>query len=213
MIAICSAFKEGLIAIDINGRQDFSSLDANCGHSEKLLPEIDKLLDRNNLSIKENTDFAVVVGPGSFTGIRIGIALVKGLCAGLENTKVYTITSFELMAYSYIKHCTPKQDFSCVINALSGKIFKCDFDRQGNQKGKEEIAMLQELNLETMVGLEEENLCKITVKPSSQDLLELAIIKSKMAKCVSANEIAPLYLRKSQAEDDLEAKQKNIKKS
>ncbi len=210
MIAVCSAFKEAFIAVDLDGKKDFSMVDANCGHSEKLLPEIAKLLDKNGLSIKDNDKFAVVVGPGSFTGLRIGIALVKGLCAGLEKeAKVYPITSFELMAYTYIKHNKPRHDFICVINALSGKVFKCQFDLNGNKKGEEELVLAGEvLNQSNIVGLEEENICKELIKISSEDLLELALIKSKGKKALKASEIVPLYLRKSQAEDDLERKRK-----
>lgn len=210
MIAICSAFKEALIAVDLDGKRDFSKVEANCGHSEKLLPEIAKLLDKNGLSIKDNNEFAVVIGPGSFTGLRIGIALVKGLCIGLEKeAKVFPITSFELMAYTYIKHNKPRHDFTCVLNALSGKVFIFQYDLSGNKKGEETLVLADEvLNRPHLVGLSEENLCKECVNISSEDLLELALIKSSREKALKAGEIAPLYLRKSQAEDDLEKKQK-----
>jgi tRNA threonylcarbamoyladenosine biosynthesis protein TsaB len=48
-------------------------------HSEILLPEIDKLLSDTHLSIKDIDIFAISSGPGSFTGVRIGVSLIKGL--------------------------------------------------------------------------------------------------------------------------------------
>ena len=93
MIALCSAFKKGLVAIKIDNKEDFFEVDANCGHSEKMLPAIDYILRKNELVLAQNESFGVVVGPGSFTGIRIAMAIVKGLCAGNDNAeKINRIT-------------------------------------------------------------------------------------------------------------------------
>ncbi|MGH9390705.1 MAG: tRNA (adenosine(37)-N6)-threonylcarbamoyltransferase complex dimerization subunit type 1 TsaB, partial [Vicinamibacteria bacterium] len=48
-------------------------------HAEALLPTIDELLRLLSLSLERIDGFAVAVGPGSFTGLRIGIAAVEGL--------------------------------------------------------------------------------------------------------------------------------------
>ena len=104
MIALCSSFKEALICVDIDGKQDFCTLPANCKHSENVLPCVDKCLQHIGKNINDNDCFAVVVGPGSFTGIRIGISLVKGFIAGNNKFKILPITSFELIAYNYIKN-------------------------------------------------------------------------------------------------------------
>lgn len=212
MIAICSAFKTALVAIDINGKKDFCQIDANCGHSEKLLPAIDGLLTKNILSLVDNDSFAVVIGPGSFTGLRIALALIKGLCAG-QNKDVYPITSFEFMAYTYIKHFKPQKDFVCLINALSGQVFACRFSKEGKQIGQEKLLKTHELGQELYVGLEDEDLSMNKVKLSAEELLELAQIKKAAQKPLAAENLAPLYMRKSQAEDDLEKREKKLLKS
>ena len=214
MIAICSAFKKAMIAIDISGKQDYCQVDANCGHSEKLLPAIDFLLSRNNLTIADNDSFAVVVGPGSFTGLRIALALIKGLCAGQEEKiEVYPITSFQLMAYTYTKQFKPERDFVCLVNALSGKVFACRYSKDGLQIGQEQLLSQEQLESEQQVCLEEEDLCQNKVELSPKELLELALIKKDQTQPVSVEKIAPLYLRKSQAEDDLERREQKLKKS
>lgn len=213
MIALCSAFKKGLIALKIKEKIDYSELDANCGHSEKMLPAINDMLEKNGLKLNDNDTFAVVVGPGSFTGLRISLGLVKGLCCGFKNFNVIKITSFELMAYTYIKKFKPDSDFYCVINALSGNIFVAKFDKNGKQLTEEGIENIEFLHTNNVfVGLEEEKLTKIQIELNSADLLEVAMIKNSEENYVNIKNLQPLYLRKSQAEDDVEKKEKNLKK-
>lgn len=213
MIAISTAYKRALIAYEIKGKRDSCEIDANHAHSENLLYSLDKLLSKGGLTIADNDKYAVVIGAGSFTGIRIGMALVKGLVAGGNGEKVIPITTFDLMAYTFLKEKREK-GFVCVINALSGLYYICAYDKQGNKVGEEQVVTKEALeNFKDfdLVGLEEENLCERLVQPSGEDLLELAL--SRENDCISADKLAPLYLRRSQAEDDLEKKLKNIKKS
>jgi tRNA threonylcarbamoyladenosine biosynthesis protein TsaB len=55
------------------------SLNRKMSHSERVLKTIDRVLEDSGLSIGEIDGFAVSIGPGSFTGLRIGVSAVKGL--------------------------------------------------------------------------------------------------------------------------------------
>jgi tRNA threonylcarbamoyladenosine biosynthesis protein TsaB len=55
------------------------SLNRKVSHSERVLKTIDRVLEDSGLSIGEIDGFAVSIGPGSFTGLRIGVSVVKGL--------------------------------------------------------------------------------------------------------------------------------------
>ena len=57
-------------------------LDSGNTHSETLLPSVISLLDSNHLHSDDVDLFACSAGPGSFTGVRIGVSLLKGLCSG-----------------------------------------------------------------------------------------------------------------------------------
>ncbi|MEG1433202.1 MULTISPECIES: tRNA (adenosine(37)-N6)-threonylcarbamoyltransferase complex dimerization subunit type 1 TsaB [Eubacterium] len=68
-------------------------------HSEKLLPAIDHLLMDAGLDISEIDAFGIVCGPGSFTGLRIGMATVKGFAQAL-NKPVVGVSTLEALAYN-----------------------------------------------------------------------------------------------------------------
>lgn len=66
-------------------------------HSEKLMIAIDHLLTDGGLSIKDIDIFGIVSGPGSFTGLRIGMATIKGFAQAL-NKPVVGVSTLESLA-------------------------------------------------------------------------------------------------------------------
>ena len=97
MICLCieTATSRVGIALSSNGRLLAESLlDAPGGLQNRLLmPELQRLLDQNNLTINQIDLFACATGPGSFTGVRTGIAATQGLAlaAGKPCTGVSTL--------------------------------------------------------------------------------------------------------------------------
>jgi len=73
---------------------------AGMTHSETLLPMIEKILSENGVGVSDVDMFALSKGPGSFTGVRIGAATVKGLCFGRERPCV-GVSTLEALAYNY----------------------------------------------------------------------------------------------------------------
>ncbi len=207
MIAISTACKQALIGIEIGDKTISNSLPSNCKHSENILFTIDKMLDEIGEEFANNQTFAVVVGPGSFTGIRIGVSLIKGLLGGENQKVVVPITTFDLMAYSYIKNFTLDDEFACIINGLSGYYFVCRYNKRGQKIGEEELVTT--LPNCTLVGLEEEGLGQVQINPTAGELLQLAKEKFNKGEAISAKEVCPLYLRKSQAESNLEDKKQS----
>lgn len=205
MIAISTAYKEALIGIEIDGKQSFKRLDSNCKHSENMLYTIDAMLDEMGKSLKENDQFAVVIGPGSFTGIRIGVSLVKGFVAEEDSKNVVVLTTFDLMAYSYIKNFAPTEDFVCILNGLSGYYFMCKYSAQSQKLTEEKLITKEDLGTitEQLIGLEEENVGQVLITPTAEELLEISKKKYNLKEVVNGKEIVPIYLRKSQAESML----------
>jgi tRNA threonylcarbamoyladenosine biosynthesis protein TsaB len=67
------------IELELNGKKEKLVEDSTFLRSEATLPAIDKLLKQNNLTIKEIDQIKVSEGPGSFTGLRVGVAIANAL--------------------------------------------------------------------------------------------------------------------------------------
>ena len=75
-------------------------IDDKLTHSQKLMPMIDTVLRDLDMTAEDIDVFGAVTGPGSFTGLRIGIATVKGLAAALKKP-VAGINSMLAAAYNF----------------------------------------------------------------------------------------------------------------
>lgn len=81
-LALETSTRLGGVALGEDGRLlAESTLSVRAAHSETLLPEIDRLFERTGREVSDVGEVVVGSGPGSFTGLRIGAALAKGLCA------------------------------------------------------------------------------------------------------------------------------------
>ncbi len=67
-------------------------------HSEKLMPMISDLLKNADLKLDEVSALAVSMGPGSFTGLRIGLTIAKGLAVGRE-LPIIPVPTFDALAF------------------------------------------------------------------------------------------------------------------
>ena len=161
--------------------------------SVRLMDEIDGVLSDVGLK-KTALDFiACVVGPGSFTGIRIGISTAKGLCFALDKPAL-ALTSFDLLAYAE----TGKS--LALIDAGHGNYYACAYENG--------IALAPAfLSEEELAHYRDEGYTFLSRKP----LLVECNIKDAGAGLLGAakanadgagkGELTALYLRKSSAEE------------
>ena len=92
LTATVAVLKDG----EIKGEMSFTTA---LTHSETVMPMIDEVLKRTNLTINDIDLFACSEGPGSFTGLRIGIGTIKGLAYGLDK-KVCGVSTLEALAHN-----------------------------------------------------------------------------------------------------------------
>ena len=188
-------------------------------HSETLLPMIESLLSFFSMEIGNVDLFAVSTGPGSFTGVRIGTATVKGLAFASDKPCV-GVSTLEAIAYNLRFH---KGIVCPVMNARRSQVYTAIFRSDGEKLERltEDLAisiaeldgMLAEYNEETVLAGDGYDICvggfeKTTVRPvperlrhqSAFSVAEAALAAYESGKYCSDAELGVEYLRPSQAE-------------
>lgn len=92
-------------------------------HSVKIMPMIQEILEEGKIGINDVNLFGVIIGPGSFTGIRIGIATIKGLAFDDVNVGVYDMTSLEELAYNARSEVLENDYIFSIIDAKNDQVY------------------------------------------------------------------------------------------
>ena len=192
--------------------------DIGMRQSETLVPAIDYALEKAGVAKNELDYTALTIGPGSFTGLRLGISALKAIeCA--FGTPVYGISSLETYAYPFINSEIPT--LSCIDANKdrfyagiyhSGKIVLEDGDYDipfiiDRLKNISELNVTgMKADVSKLIVLIETNGCKkhwniLAVPPVTTDCLFELAEKKITAKAPSLKDFdGPVYLRASEAE-------------
>lgn len=204
--SVCLTDEEKIIA------QSFQ----NCGltHSRTLLPMAESMLYGCEHSLDDVDAFAISAGPGSFTGLRIGVATVKGL-AFATNKPCVPVSTLEAMAEGLYG---TDRNVCCVMDARAGQVYQAFFKIEGDniiRLCEDRAIKLDELaekigqthqflvgdganlcytklnNLCTNLQLAPENLRY----PSAYGVARVALKALKRGESVCADELDAFYLR------------------
>ncbi|MEG1540958.1 MAG: tRNA (adenosine(37)-N6)-threonylcarbamoyltransferase complex dimerization subunit type 1 TsaB [Oscillospiraceae bacterium] len=188
-------------------------------HSRTLLPMVEALLKNLGLSIADMDIIAVAHGPGSFTGVRIGVSAVKGLAWAAEKP-VCGVSTLEAMAYNGLT--APEGSIiCCAMDARRQQFYNGLFEiKAGIPRrlcpdraiGGEELALeLKKLKKTIFVVGDGAKLCYNVLEKFQLDAIlapEPLLFQTAFGVCQAAkraptqsvHELLPLYLRLSQAE-------------
>lgn len=116
-LASCAVLKDGSVAHLIAMNQGLT-------HSETIMPALDDAMSAAGVRCAEVDCFAVVAGPGSFTGVRIGVCAAKGL-AHAWNKKCARLDALEVLAMN----CQGFDGVACpILDARRGQVYCAAFD-------------------------------------------------------------------------------------
>ena len=197
-------------------------------HSETLLPMAEQLFRMLSLTADDIEIFACSSGPGSFTGVRIGAATVKGLAFGSGKPCV-GVSTLEALAYNLRGY---KGIICPVMNARRSQVYTAIFESDGKniKRVSEDMAIaaseldlkLFELGADVYLvgdGIEVALSCfeKTTVCATPEELryqsaysvAQVALKEYKEGRSVSDKELVATYLRLSQAERERLEKENN----
>lgn len=198
---------------------------AGLTHSRTLLPMIDAALKNSETDLDSIDFFSVCAGPGSFTGIRIGIAAVKGLCDA-KGKRCLPVSTLEGLAFNLLG-----QDViaCCVMDARCRQVYTALFDIEGEKVTRlceDKAVSIEELGKElsaykkkiVFVG-DGAQICHSSLGYDMappvlryQNAASVAFAAKRHyeadGKSIPAAEVMPVYLRLPQAERELKAKKK-----
>ena len=135
------------VALGQNGkvRAVKESLDEKYSHAENLTLYIEEVCCQANIRLQDVDAIAVSKGPGSFTGLRIGVSTAKGLCYALDKTLI-AINSLEAMALGQISNLKSQISnlFCPMIDARRMEVYCAIYDEQRNEIIKTSAEIIDE---------------------------------------------------------------------
>lgn len=196
-------------------------------HSETLMPMVERALKACECSINDISAIAVTVGPGSFTGLRIGMGTVKGLSLA-SGKPIVAVSTLETIAFNV--HRVPAM-VGVLLDARKQEVYTSLYDVSGEAPAAlcEEYALTPEKFVElALKAAEEHNYSQIILLgngyypyedyfkealgemlvpvpshfmlPRASALGNLAIAKTRNKEFADAFSLRPVYLRLSEAE-------------
>ena len=201
-------------------------------HSQKLMPMIENMLKLSDLDIKEIDAIAICVGPGSFTGLRIGMATAKAM-AHVNNIPLIGVNSLEILGAN-MDLCN--RNICSILDAQRNQVYMNKYILKDDK-----ITELEEISIKPIDELLEEisssnedwvlvgeavykykekieEISNITIPSPANNITKAStlcfVARGKMLandQVYNCYNINPMYIRKSQAEEQYEEKQKRLK--
>lgn len=188
-------------------------------HSQTLLPLVEQILKISETSLEEIDAFACSTGPGSFTGVRIGAATIKGLAYG-KNKPCVSVSTLEALAYNIsgyngilcpVMNARRNQVYNALFECRDAKIMRLTSDRALSIDELDDelsgfdspIYLSGDGYTITERGLKKATISFVPERQRFQSGYSVAMCAyDKLAKgeTLSDNELVPIYLRPSQAE-------------
>lgn len=230
ILGIDSSAKSASVAVLENGKV-ISSFYINTGltHSQTLMPMLENVLKCANIAVEEIDLIAVNKGPGSFTGVRIGVAAAKGI-ADTKGILTCGISTLESMAYNLVgSDCTVAAVMDARCSQVYTALFKISYNHverltDDNAMSISELSeLLTTYDNVVLVG-DGADLCYKTmsvVLPEIKIAAESQKYQNAIGVCLAAENksaedymqgknLIPEYLRLPQAERELKNKLKKV---
>lgn len=179
----------------------YLDMSENIKHSEGLFLYIEKIMSECKLSIPEVDAFACIVGPGSFTGIRVGMSVIKGFNK-VANKSVISMNTFEVLK-DYVKNGV------ILLNSTNTSCYYAKVEKKAIvDTGVVDKTAIEELadGKDVYVLVDEQNV----ISTAYSNIKVIININELYAKCIiekldsmQYGEFVPYYLQLSQAERNL----------
>ncbi len=188
--------------------------DAAYSHATKLAIFIESILKENGMQVKDLSAVSVSCGPGSYTGLRIGSSLAKGLCYGMPHIKLLAIPTLEIITNAFLSEfSSPEATRFCpMIDARRMEVYTALFDGKANQIMPTCAMIIDENSFQDVLQehkvaffgdgakkcnevINHPNAIFYDVKYASADMIKLSFKAHKEKKFVDVAYFEPFYLK------------------
>jgi len=177
-------------------------------HSQDLIPTIESLLKKTKLTLNDLDGFAISIGPGSFTGLRIGVSTIKALNI-VTNKPIAAVPTMDIIAYNIKNN---PGDICVIIDAKKNKVYSCIYKHDNEKLVKKTDyllitpdELLKKISRPTTfigdgIALYKDKLLTMRFGeealwvPKASVVAKLGIEKLKNNETVSGDELVPMYL-------------------
>ncbi|OEE37853.1 tRNA (adenosine(37)-N6)-threonylcarbamoyltransferase complex dimerization subunit type 1 TsaB [Vibrio anguillarum] len=217
ILALDTATENCSVALMMNGKLYVRSEVAPRDHTKKILPMVDSVLKEAGITLQELDALAFGRGPGSFTGVRIGIGIAQGLAFGADLPMIGISTLATMAQGSY--RLQGYQQVACAIDARMSEIYWGRYTRQEDGSWQEIDAecviapntLAEQIKADSITwgcagtgwaAYKEELdtlpiLCQMgeVLYPDAQDIVFLAQYEFAKGNTLTVEESSPVYLR------------------
>ena len=219
LLAIDTAGSTGLVALaqrDADGSLAVlnSTLLPGREFSTRLIPAVAEMLQENHLALADLDAFAVIQGPGSFTGLRVGLSAVKGMAEALDKP-VIALSRLAVMAAAAVECAPDARLVYSVLDAGRGEFYLGQYRHAGWECVSESLETAASLR-QSLASVSRNRACIVAEKSVASSLAEwegVAVVESVLdpmltlaARCWHEERFADVatldanYLRRSDAE-------------
>ncbi|MCW8335126.1 tRNA (adenosine(37)-N6)-threonylcarbamoyltransferase complex dimerization subunit type 1 TsaB [Vibrio paucivorans] len=217
ILALDTATENCSVALMVGDKLYVRSEVAPRDHTKKVLPMVDEVLKEAGVTLADLDALAFGRGPGSFTGVRIGIGIAQGLAFGADLPMIGVSTLAAMAQGSYRQHGA--SHVACAIDARMSEVYWGRFSRQEDGSWSEVDAecvispqvLAEQLSRDELAwkaagtgwDAYSEALAELTIEcekgdvlfPDAQDIVYLAQFELAKGNTVDAEHASPVYLR------------------
>lgn len=171
-------------------------IDDRRGHAEKLMPAVVELCRDHGIAVSDITEVAVGLGPGPFTGLRVGIVTGHTI-ASLAGTRMHGVCSLDVVAHQWVHGANPPAgEFVIASDARRKELYWARYAPDGTRVGEPQVGAPAELPALPVAGPGRSAYPELFVDGS--ETLDAGVLAAHWAELPDAGSDA-LYLRKPDA--------------
>lgn len=196
-----SSDKKAIVALLSGGKLIDSIIEENDNHlSEKFLPMIERIIAKNQLQIDNIDAIYVINGPGSFTGVRVGVTTAKVMAWGLKK-RIIPISELALLATTL----TNKKYIVPYIDARRNAVYAGIYDKNLNSVMADAYISIDNLmkkidHIEDVEFVSYYNNIEHTIEPNID--IEKIVQKHYNGEGINPHQVVPNYLKRTEAEEN-----------